>query len=86
MRYCSHLIFLFLLFALPTTCFSGPVKVVSVTDDDTITVLHNDQQKEIRLYEIECPEKVPSHSEQAKALTPALFAGRNVDVEHKDRS
>lgn len=70
--------------AIPATCFSRLAKVVSVADGDTITVLHNDQKKEIRLYGIDCPEKEQSHGEQAKALTTALVSGRNVDVEQKD--
>lgn len=81
---CSRLTLLFLLLATPANCFSWPAKVVSVTDGDTIIVLHNNQQKEIRLYGIDCPEKGQSHGEQAKALTTALVAGRNVDVEQKD--
>jgi len=80
---CSRLILFFPL-AIPATCFSCPAKVVSVADGNTITVLHNDQNKEIRLYGIDCPEKGQSHGEQAKALTTALVARRNVDVEQKD--
>lgn len=82
--HCSRLTLLLFLLAIPATCFSWPAKVVSVADGDTITVLHNDQKKEIRLYGIDCPEKEQSHGEQAKALTTALVSGRNVDVEQKD--
>ena len=81
---CSRLTLLFLLLAIPANCFSWPAKVVSITDGDTIIVLHNGQRKEIRLYGIDCPEKGQSHGEQAKALTSALVAGRDVNVEHKD--
>jgi endonuclease YncB( thermonuclease family) len=81
---CSRFFFLLFLLTIPTTCFSWPAKVISVTDGDTITVLHNNQKNEIRLYGIDCPEKRQSHGEQAKALTTALVAGRNVDVEQKD--
>ena len=75
--HCPRLTFLLFLLAIPATCFSWPAKVVSVADGDTITVLHNDQKKEIRLYGIDCPEKGQSHGEQAKALTIALVSGRN---------
>jgi len=81
---CSRLTFLFFLLTIPATCFSWPAKVISVADGDTITVLHNDQKKEIRLYGIDCPEKGQSHGDQAKTLTTALVAGRNVNVEQKD--
>ena len=36
------------------------------------------------MYGIDCPEEGQSHGEQAKVLTAALVAGRNVDVEQKD--
>jgi len=81
---CSRHILLFLLLAIPATCFSWPAKVVSVADGDTITVLHQSQRKEIRLYGIDCPEIGQDQGEQAKALTSALVAGRNVEVEQKD--
>ena len=81
---CSRLALLFFLLAIPATCFSWPAKVTSVADGDTITVLHNDQKKEIRLYGIDCPEKGQSHGDQAKALTTALAAGITVDIEQKD--
>lgn len=81
---CSRLTLFLLLLAIPATCFSWPAKVVSVADGDTITVLHNGQQKEIRLYGIDCPEKGQSYGEQAKALTATLVAGRNIEVEQKD--
>jgi endonuclease YncB( thermonuclease family) len=81
---CTLLTLLFLLLAIPATCFSWPAKVVSVADGDTIRVLHNGQQKKIRLYGIDCPEKGQSNGDQAKALTTALVAGRNVEVEQKD--
>jgi endonuclease YncB( thermonuclease family) len=82
--HCSRLTLLLFLLAIPATCFSWPAKVVSVADGDTITVLHDNHKKEIRLYGIDCPEKGQSHGEQAKALTTALVSGRNVDVEQKD--
>lgn len=81
---CSHLILSFLLFVIPSTCFSWPAKVVSVADGDTITVLHQGQRKEIRLYGIDCPEKGQDQGEQAKALTSALVSGRTVEVEQMD--
>ena len=81
---CSRFTILFLLLAIPATCFSWPAKVVSVADGDTITVLHLDRQKEIRLYGIDCPEKGQDFGQQAKAITAALVAGRSVDIEKKD--
>lgn len=81
---CALLTFLFLLLAIPATCFSWSAKVVSVADGDTITVLRDGQQVRIRLYGIDCPEKGQGYGQQAKAITAALVAGRNVDIEQKD--
>lgn len=81
---CSSFILFFVLLAIPSTCFSWPAKVVSIADGDTITVLHQGQRKEIRLYGIDCPEKGQDQGEQAKALTSALVSGRAVEVEQID--
>jgi len=80
--YRSCLTLLFLLF-IPTTCLSWPAKVVSISDGDTITVIHNGRQEKIRLYGIDAPEKNQDYGQQAKAITGALIAGRDVDVETK---
>ena len=81
---CSHLTFFFFLLLAPSTCFSWPAKVVSVTDGDTINVIRDNRQIEIRLYGIDCPEKSQDYGQQAKALTAALVAGRTVEIEQKD--
>lgn len=70
---CTLLTLLFLLLAIPATCFSWPAKVVSVADGDTIRVLHNGQQKEIRSHWIDCQVIGQCHSEQVKTLMSALF-------------
>jgi len=44
---CPRLILIFFLLAIPATCLSWPAKVVFVADGVTITVLHNDQKKEL---------------------------------------
>lgn len=80
--YRSCLTRLFLLF-IPATCFSWPAKVVSVSDGDTITVLHSGRQEKIRLYGIDTPEKNQDYGQQAKQITSTLIAGRKVDIETK---
>ena len=77
---CFRPVLFFFLLAIPVTCFSWPAKVVSVVDGDTITVLHNGQHKDIRLYGIDCPEKDQKHGQQAQHLTSALVAGRTIEV------
>jgi len=76
---CCSFLLLFLIF-MPSTCLSWPAKVVSVSDGDTITVLHSGADERIRLYGIDTPEKNQEYGPQAKALTSALIAGRNIDV------
>jgi len=74
----------FLQFSIPTACFAWSAKVVSVSDGDTITVLHSFHHEKIRLYGIDTPEKNQDYGQKAKDLTSALVAGRNVDVETKE--
>lgn len=72
--------FILFLLLIPSTGFSWPAKVVSVSDGDTITVLHNGRQERIRLYGIDTPEKKQEYGQQAKQITSALIAGRDVEV------
>ena len=80
--YRSCLTLLFLL-SIPVTCFSWSAKVVSVSDGDTITVIHNGLQEKIRLYGIDTPEKNQDYGQQAKQITSTLIAGRQVNIETK---
>lgn len=73
----------FLTLAIPTVCFPWPVKVVSVTDGDTINVLKDNKEIKIRLYGIDCPEKNQAYGKKARDLMSALVAGRNVEIEQK---
>ena len=55
----------------------GPnVKVVGVTDGDSITVLHDGRQEQIRLWGIDCPEKRRDFRTKAKQLTSTLVFSR----------
>lgn len=81
----SSLFFSFLFFSIltPSIGHSWTAQVVSVTDGDSLFVLHHGQKVEIRLYGIDAPEDGQDFDSQAKALTTALVAGRTVDVEEK---
>ena len=70
--------------SLPSIGLSWTGKVVSVTDGDTIKVLHDGKEEKIRLYGIDCPEKKQDFGQKAQDLTSALVAGRNVEVQQKD--
>ena len=80
---CSHLFLLFL-FSTPTACFAWPAKVTSISDGDTIIVLHSGHHEKIRLYGIDTPEKNQDYGQKAEEITSTLIAGRNVEVETKD--
>ncbi len=78
------LAFLFFTVSLPSLCLAWSGKVVSVTDGDTIKVLHDGKEEKIRLYGIDTPEKKQSFGQKAQELTSVLVAGRNVEVQQKD--
>jgi micrococcal nuclease len=67
---------------LPANATAWSGKVVGVSDGDNITVLsHDGEEKEIRLYGIECPEKGQGFGRKAKEITSALILGKIVEVE-----
>ncbi len=63
--------------------FTG--RVVSVTDGDTITVLHNGKGERIRLHGIDGPEKRQAFGNRAKQFTSKLVFGETVTVQVMDR-
>lgn len=62
--------------------FSG--RVVSVSDGDTITVLHDGSGERIRLNGIDCPEKAQPFGKKAKQFTSTMVFGKEVMVQAKD--
>ncbi len=76
--------FLTLTILVPSICLAWSGKVVSVTDGDTIKVMHNGKEEKIRLYGIDTPEKGQDFGQKAQDLTSSLIAGRIVEVEQKD--
>lgn len=55
-------------------------RVTSITDGDTVTVLHNRTQIRIRLYGIDCPEPGQPFHTRATQRTAALAHGQTVTV------
>jgi len=70
------------LFASP--CFAWTGKVVSISDGDTIKVLHDGREELVRLYGIDAPEKDQDSGLQAKDLIHALVTGRNIEIQPID--
>jgi endonuclease YncB( thermonuclease family) len=63
----------------PISVLSG--RVVKVSDGDTITVLNADnEQKRIRLYGIDAPEKKQPYGEAARKYLADQVAGLDIDV------
>lgn len=62
-------------------------RVLAVSDGDTITVRHGKRKERIRLYGIDCPEKLQEYGKQARLLTTKLTTDQTVSVisVHKDR-
>jgi len=81
---CIVLTILLFICSLPSIGLAWSGKVVSVTDGDTIKVLHDGKEEKIRLYGIDCPEKDQDFGQKAQGLTSALVAGRNVEVQQKE--
>ncbi len=73
---------LFILGALicPSFLYAFEGKVVSVSDGDTITVLHDRTQIKVRLYGIDTPEKRQAFGNKAKQFTSDQVFGKTVEV------
>src|SRR5437016_2354873 len=63
-------------------------KVVSITDGDTIRVMHNGLAERSRLWGIDCPESKQAFGTRAKRFTGDLAFGKvvTVRVRYMDRS
>ena len=72
-----HLLLLpLLLLAIDADTFTG--KVITVKDGDSIVVLRDKEQVEIRLLDIDCPELDQAFGRQAKKQTSDLCLGKTV--------
>lgn len=63
--------------------FTGPV--VSVADGDTITVLVNNEQRKVRLAEIDAPEKTQAFGSRAKIQLSDKVFGKSVRVDYHEK-
>ena len=69
----------------PTSALALIVKVVSVHDGDTITVLSGKERTKVRLYGIDAPEKKQDYGQRSKQFLASLIAGQVVEVEPKGK-
>ena len=65
-----------LILLLPLSLFAFPVKVVKISDGDTITVLNGKEQTKVRLYGIDAPELKQPYGKKSKQFLANLIAGK----------
>lgn len=76
------LLILSLLMSLAAIADPINVKVVGVSDGDTITVLDaNEKQGKVRLHGIDCPESGQAYGSKAKEFTSEACFGKTVSVD-----
>jgi endonuclease YncB( thermonuclease family) len=62
-----------------------PVKLVGVSDGDTVTVVMDGQQTKIRLYGIDAPEKAQPYGQVSTEAMKRLTTGHDISVQAVDR-
>lgn len=72
----------FLLFAVPGQAWVG--EVVKVLDGDSLRVMRDGRQYELRLYGIDTPEHGQPYGDRARGFARGLLAGQEVTVAEKD--
>lgn len=72
-------------FIIACPLFAFPVKVIKISDGDTITVLNDKEQTKVRLYGIDAPEKKQDYGQRSKQFLASLVAGQVVEVELKGK-
>ena len=80
----KYIVFIIILLIFPTLVQAFEAMVVGVLDGDSIIVMRDGKQIEIRLAAVDCPEKGQPYSNAARKFTATLVSGRFVDVEKVD--
>ncbi len=69
---------------LPALVLGWSGKVVHITDGDTIVVLRDHEEVDVRLYGIDCPEKGQPFGTKAKRFTSKMAGNKRVEVDVMD--
>jgi micrococcal nuclease len=72
---------MFATICLASSCCAWDGKVFSVTDGDTITVIHEGKREVLQLYGVVCPERRQDFGQTAKQFTSDLVLGKSVAVD-----
>ncbi|UZJ39990.1 thermonuclease family protein [Prosthecochloris sp. SCSIO W1102] len=66
---------------------TAAVKVIGISDGDTITILIDGSPEKIRLHGIDCPEQGQDYGTKAKQFTSSMAYGKSVSIKRmgKDR-
>ena len=79
----KHSLFIFLFwFILNNSIHAEDIfgKVISITDGDSITIIHNNKHIKVRLFEIDTPEKNQPYGKKAKKALSEFISNRVVKV------
>ena len=76
------ILFIFASIAIAAT--NPTVRVVGVSDGDTIKVIQSGKEVRVRLAGIDCPEKKQPYGKRAKQFTSDLAFGQDVTIIEKD--
>jgi micrococcal nuclease len=71
--------------ALPALAGTFNAKVVSVTDGDTLTVMHDGAREKVILFGVDCPELAQEFGPQSKKFTDDCCYGKVVSIEEHGR-
>ncbi len=71
--------------SLPAVAGTFRAKVVSVTDGDTLTVMHDGAKERLILFGVDCPELAQDFGPQAKKFTDDCCYNQIVSIEDRGR-
>ncbi|ACV68911.1 thermonuclease family protein [Desulfohalobium retbaense] len=74
----------FIILLSPGLVFSWTGKAVHIKDGDTIVVLRDHTEVDVRLYGIDCPEKRQHFGTRAKRFTAKMVGMQRVEVQEMD--
>jgi endonuclease YncB( thermonuclease family) len=59
---------------------------ISVSDGDTITVLHDGSKEKIRIMALIVQKKTSQEGREAKQLTKSIVSGRTIEIDSREKT